>query len=122
MKKNNTITVLIVVLLLISVIVSKNVKATEINQVQEVNQVNESINNTTTNSNTSFYSDDITWTWSYEEPAGYMPYGLCTPSTADELEALPVILWLHGSGGATGANGSRYPKPCVAKVFTRRME
>lgn len=40
----------------------------------------------------------ITHTAEVVEKEGLLPYVLYTPSTADEMEAVPVIVWLHGGG------------------------
>lgn len=54
--------------------------------------------------NTSeFFSEDITFNLTKrpdpnETSKGRLPYGLYTPSTATENEAIPLIVWLGGSG------------------------
>lgn len=41
---------------------------------------------------------DITFSYEYIYKDDVMPYGLFTPSIAEEAEALPVIVFLHGAG------------------------
>lgn len=48
-----------------------------------------------------FYSKDITWDWNYYKSGDTMPYGIFTPSNADKAESLPMIVWLHGTGGVS---------------------
>lgn len=55
-------------------------------------------NSTKAAKNASFYSEDITWEWNYYEEGETMAYGFFTPSTAKDLEFLPMIVYLHGSG------------------------
>ena len=45
----------------------------------------------------SIFSDDITYTWEYFEDEDVMPYGVLTPSNANNMEKVPMIVWLHGS-------------------------
>lgn len=42
--------------------------------------------------------EDITFSYKYVSEEGIMPYGLFTPSTADNNKETPLIVWLHGSG------------------------
>lgn len=46
------------------------------------------------------FAEDITWEWEYWEDKANIPYGLLIPSNAEEYEALPMIVNLHGWGGA----------------------
>lgn len=44
------------------------------------------------------FDENVTFSWSYNSNAEGMPYGLFTPSNADELESVPLIVWIHGAG------------------------
>lgn len=44
------------------------------------------------------FSEDITFTYEYVSEEDVMPYGLFTPSTSNNNEKIPLIVWLHGSG------------------------
>ena len=54
----------------------------------------------------SIFSDDITYTWEYFEDEDVMPYGVLTPSNANSMEKIPMILWLHGNN--TISSGALY--------------
>lgn len=44
------------------------------------------------------FGEEITFTCEYVRSEDVMPYALFTPSTAEETEAVPLIVWLHGRG------------------------
>lgn len=44
------------------------------------------------------FSDDISFTCDYVTEDDFMPYALFIPSTANDCESIPLIVWLHGSG------------------------
>ena len=46
----------------------------------------------------SVFDENVTLDWSYVTDGDVMPYSLFTPSNADKLEKVPLIVWLHGSG------------------------
>ena len=45
------------------------------------------------------FSKDITYEWEYYEDGDVMTHGIYIPSNADEFQSVPLILYLHGSGG-----------------------
>lgn len=49
------------------------------------------------------FGEEITFACEYVSSEDIMPYALFTPSTAEETDAVPLIVWLHGRGecGAT---------------------
>ena len=48
--------------------------------------------------NSNFFSEDITWSTKYVQGGDVMPYALLSPSTANENESIPLIIYLHGDG------------------------
>ena len=44
------------------------------------------------------FDENITFTCEYISDDETMPYALYTPSTAEDYESIPLIVWLHGSG------------------------
>lgn len=52
------------------------------------------------NADDSVFSSDITYEWEFFPEAEGMVYGIYTPSTSEDYEALPLIIWLHGSGAS----------------------
>lgn len=89
MKKKIIITIFIIIaIILLNILIPKSVQAAK----KEV----------------SFFSDDITYDWIFEEEGDVMAYGLFIPSTAEDYEMLPMIVHLHGWDGVTPSeNGLR---------------
>jgi len=54
-------------------------------------------------------SPDITFSYKYVPGNGHMPYGLFTPSTANDGKDIPLIVWLHG-GGSTSLDEESFKK------------
>lgn len=54
--------------------------------------------NSTSTTNISFFDDSISFNWEYVQNDSTMPYGLFTPSNANKLDSVPLIVWLHGYG------------------------
>lgn len=57
------------------------------------------------------FAEGITWEL-VEGEGGDMEYGVCVPSDAEKYEALPAIVWLHGSStyGLSDAAGNGLPR------------
>jgi len=60
-------------------------------------QEGDSQNGTDTSSKLEIFSKDIKLKWEYED-GEVMPYGWFEPSNANEVENIPLIVWLHGGG------------------------
>lgn len=54
----------------------------------------------------SIFGYNITYNWEYFEDEDVMPYGVLTPSNANNMEKVPMILWLHGNN--TISSGDLY--------------
>ena len=65
-----------------------NVEITEIVETTTQTETTEKI----------LFDQNITFTCKYISNNETMPYALYTPSTASDHEAIPLIIWLHGSG------------------------
>lgn len=82
MKKKIITTIFILIaIILLNILIPKNVQAAK--------------------KEDSFFSDDITYDWIFEEEGDVMAYGLFIPSTAEDFEMLPMIVHLHGWAGVT---------------------
>ena len=44
------------------------------------------------------FGENITFNYEYIDNGEVMPYGLFTPSSANEKDSIPLIVWLHGGG------------------------
>lgn len=67
--------------------------------------------------NDEIFSDDITYEWEYFADGPGMPYGIFTPSTADEYEGLPMIVWLHGGGGSAPSENDLKEEQGIIKAM-----
>lgn len=93
MKKKSLIITLIIILILQAIM---PIKTNAFAENREVTSTPAKIEKQ--KSKNTIFDDSITYKWEYHEEESLMAYGLYTPSNANELESVPMILYLHGSG------------------------
>jgi len=68
--------------------------------------------------NNTIFDENVTLNWSYYNGGEFMKYGLYTPSNANEYEAIPLIVWLHGSG-EVGSSESTFYNSGLLRVLNK---
>ena len=101
--KKRTIIIIFIIILMVQTIIPQKINAS--NKTYEINSNSEKIGSQI--SENSIFGSDITFTTNYvvTEEENVLDYLLCTPSIADDYEAIPLIVWLHGLGDK-GDDGS----------------
>lgn len=108
--------VVILIILLVTIFTVQAVNSTKISSDSNAGKIERS------QSSDSIFDEKITFSWSYNSDAQGMPYGLYTPSNADKLKSVPVIVWLHGSGEIGSSSGALYASGLPATINQWKLE
>lgn len=95
MKKKITIIIFLIIFLIQALQIIEPMKINSYSKTEKTEQVKAQ---TQTQMSHSIFDESVTFSWSYNSNAEGMPYGLFTPSNADELDSVPLIVWIHGAG------------------------